>query len=77
VLSKNHGGVYPRDRVRATILYGENAPAARAHGTADMPVWGTIFRGLEPSDTMVEIRIENLVQYIASIQEPDAGGAPD
>jgi hypothetical protein len=35
-----------------------------------MPVWGAIFRGLDPSDTMVEVRIGNLVQYLESIQEP-------
>jgi hypothetical protein len=38
-----------------------------------MPVWGTVFRGLEPSADMVEIRIENLVQYLASLQESAEG----
>jgi hypothetical protein len=33
-----------------------------------MPVWGTIFRAFEPNDTMVDVRIENLVRYIESLQ---------
>jgi hypothetical protein len=40
------------------------------HGTNEMPVWGTIFRALDPSDTLVEVRIGNLVGYLESIQEP-------
>ena len=72
-LTRQHGGVYPRDRVRDTITFGSKAPAAPAHGTADMPVWGTIFRGLEPSDTHVAIRIENLVRFIETLQDQSAG----
>jgi hypothetical protein len=34
-----------------------------------MPVWGTVFRGLDKNDTMTAIRIENLVDYLASVQE--------
>lgn len=77
ILARQNGGVFPRDRVRSTIALGTTAPLLRAHGTANMPVWGTIFRGLDPSDVMVDIRIENLVQYLASIQEPTGEGGPD
>ena len=28
-----------------------------------MPVWGTIFRGLDPDDQMTQIRIQNIVEY--------------
>jgi hypothetical protein len=38
-----------------------------------MPVWGTIFRGLDSNDQMTAIRIENLVQYLASLQEGALG----
>jgi hypothetical protein len=33
-----------------------------------MPVWGTIFRALDPGDTMVDVRVENLVRYIEGLQ---------
>jgi mono/diheme cytochrome c family protein len=68
VLAKSNGGVFPRDRVRSTITFGKGTAGIRAHGTADMPVWGTIFRGLDSSDSMTEIRIENLVRFVESLQ---------
>jgi mono/diheme cytochrome c family protein len=66
-LSAHNGGVFPRDRVMAVIKHG--SPATPAHGPKNMPVWGAIFRSMEPSDTLVEIRIENLVRYLESIQQ--------
>ena len=49
------------------------AAAVDAHGQTDMPVWGAVFRGLDPNDTLTGIRIENLVTYLASLQETDGG----
>ena len=66
-LSARNGGLFPRDRVIAVIKHG--SPATPAHGPKNMPVWGAIFRSMEPSDTLVEIRIENLVRYLESIQQ--------
>ena len=40
-----------------------------AHGSREMPVWGPIFSGLDPSPARTQMRIENLVQYIESIQQ--------
>lgn len=67
-LARSSNGVFPRDRVRSTITFGKDGTEIKAHGTADMPVWGAIFRGLDASDTMTEIRIENLVRFIESLQ---------
>jgi len=39
-----------------------------AHGNSDMPVWGPIFRALEPSGTLVKVRIANVAAYIESMQ---------
>lgn len=66
VLSMNHGGVFPREVVRDVIAHGTGRGSV--HGTDGMPVWGTIFRAFEPNDTMVDVRIDNLVRYIESIQ---------
>jgi mono/diheme cytochrome c family protein len=66
-LAAHNGGVFPRDRVIAVIKHG--SPATPGHGPKNMPVWGAIFRSMEPSDTLVEIRIENLVGYLESLQE--------
>lgn len=67
-LSMNNSGLFPRDRVRDIIANGTGS-----HRVNDMPVWGTIFRALEPSDAMVEIRIDNLVKHIESLQRSVVG----
>jgi len=65
VLSLNNRGVFPREAVRNIITNGGHMSA---HGTADMPVWGTIFRAFEPNDTLVAIRIDNLVSHLETLQ---------
>jgi len=71
MLARYSGGVFPRDRVFDVIRHG--AGAVPSHGGAGMPVWGAIFRGLDGNDTLVEIRIANLVEYLQSIQDRDLG----
>lgn len=66
VLAVNHGGVFPREMVRDVITHGTGRSSA--HGPTDMPVWGTIFRAIDPKDTMVDVRIDNLVRYIEGMQ---------
>jgi hypothetical protein len=39
-----------------------------AHGSREMPVWGPIFRGLDPNDRLNRVRIRNIVEYLASMQ---------
>jgi mono/diheme cytochrome c family protein len=69
-LSRRHDGVFPRADVRAYID-GRNRPPA-AHGSSDMPVWGPIFHALDVSDPRAEVRLDNLVAFIESIQQPIA-----
>lgn len=71
VLAMNHGGIFPREAVRDIIAHGSGRGSV--HGTNDMPVWGTIFRAFEPNDTLVDVRIDNLVRYIESIQVSGVG----
>jgi hypothetical protein len=33
-----------------------------------MPIWGPIFQVLDPSDTVAQARLDNVVAYIQSIQ---------
>lgn len=67
LLARRNRGEFPRRRVEEFVTNGRDAPA-QAHGATDMPVWGPVFRGLDPSDTLVRIRIANVVQYLESIQ---------
>ena len=73
VLARRNKGVFPREAVRATITFGSGHGDISAHGTAEMPVWGTIFRGLDADNQMTEIRIQNIVEYLASLQAASAG----
>jgi mono/diheme cytochrome c family protein len=66
-LARRHEGRYPRDVVRAFVT--GSGRALPAHGTSEMPVWGALFRALEP-DARARVRIDNLVTYIESIQAP-------
>lgn len=72
-LARQNGGVFPRERIRDSITFGPGASRHASHGRADMPVWGMVFRGLDQNDTMTAIRIENLVNYLASLQEQEGG----
>jgi mono/diheme cytochrome c family protein len=66
MLAANNRGQFPADRVRAFVTQGRaDAPA---HGSPDMPVWGPIFRSLDPSDKLADMRVTNVVEYIRSIQ---------
>ena len=65
-LTAKNGGTFPREAVRALLAKGPTKTAA--HGTTDMPVWGAIFRAFDKNDTMADVRIDNLVAYIESIQ---------
>jgi len=67
-LAERNGGLFPRERT-ASFVEGTGRPLP-AHGSSDMPVWGSTFRGLEPSDVRVKIRLANLVAYVESLQRP-------
>ena len=67
LLSRHHAGTFPRQRVEAFVTNDGDA-VTPAHGSSDMPVWGPVFRSLDPSDTMAKIRIANLVAYLESMQ---------
>jgi len=53
-------------RVDAVLRFGANS---KAHGTPDMPLWGTLFSSLDRNQQAVNMRISNLSQFIQSLQE--------
>lgn len=65
-LSKNNGGKYPSLKVSAAIRGDSNVTA---HGTKDMPVWGSLFRDMSQGhEGEVQQRVNNLTKYIESLQ---------
>jgi cytochrome c553 len=72
-LARRHNGTFPRDDVRAFI--DGKSRALPAHGSSDMPVWGPLLRALDPSDARVNVRLDNLVAFVESIQKPGDSAA--
>jgi mono/diheme cytochrome c family protein len=65
-LANKNNGKFPADHVRSILDFGAKAPA---HGSSDMPVWGTLFHALDQNDPVkTSLRIQNLVDYIQTLQ---------
>src|SRR5277367_4672057 len=65
-LAKNNGGKYPEMRV-SSVIHGQ--ANLTAHGTQEMPVWGSLFWGMSRGhDSEVQQRVANLTKYIETLQ---------
>jgi mono/diheme cytochrome c family protein len=67
ILAKQHGR-FPRGRVAAVIGGESSVPFLPSHGSREMPVWGPLFRYLDPDHRATDVRIENLVSHLESLQ---------
>ena len=68
MLARRNRGVFPRERVLSFIEGSQRAEPI--HGTPDMPVWGPTLRALDGSTSRANVRLQNLVAFIESIQAP-------
>lgn len=66
VLAKNNGGKFPEEQARKFIA-GEEVLAS--HGSREMPVWGPIFHQIEEDRDFGDVRIQNLIKYLETIQQ--------
>jgi len=65
-LARKNNGKFPQLQV---MNYISGNDVVVAHGTRDMPVWGQLFRSLEPRDNRIpDLRVKNLADYIKSLQ---------
>jgi mono/diheme cytochrome c family protein len=65
-LAKDREGKYPAGFVSAVLKFGRN-PAA--HGSPDMPIWGSRFRTIDPGhDPTGQRHVDDVVAYIESLQ---------
>jgi mono/diheme cytochrome c family protein len=64
-LAKRHDGKFPDLYVQEVLRNGVKSPA---HGNAEMPVWGPLFRTMDADPTIMYVRISSLVSYIKSLQ---------
>jgi mono/diheme cytochrome c family protein len=65
-ISLKNGGKFPELQVQYTIK-GETAEPA-AHGSKEMPVWGTLFRHMNANQDVGAVRVYNLMKYVEEIQ---------
>lgn len=67
LLMQKHGGKFPSALVRKTIVGDDQV---LSHGTRMMPVWGPVFHQVEEDVDRGHVRVENLVNYLQSLQAP-------
>ena len=65
-IAQRNGGVFPANRVRKIIM-GEDS--ILGHGSREMPVWGPIFHQVERDRDYGEVRLQNVTDYLKSIQK--------
>ena len=66
-IARRNGGAFPKARIE-DVVTGNQDRVTPVHGSREMPVWGPIFRSLDPNDTLNKIRVTNITEYIESIQ---------
>jgi mono/diheme cytochrome c family protein len=66
-LARNNGGKFPAGQIRKFIS-GDD-PTMAAHGSREMPVWGPIFHQIEEDQDLGNVRVQNLIKYLESIQQ--------
>jgi mono/diheme cytochrome c family protein len=67
LLAKNNGGKFPTQRIQKFIS-GDD-PSLLSHGTREMPVWGPIFHQIEEDQDFGNVRLQNLIKYLETIQQ--------
>jgi mono/diheme cytochrome c family protein len=66
-LAQRQGGKYNALAVQDAIVGAGKVPVA--HGTTTMPMWGPAFHAAEPDRARATLRVQNLAQYIGSLQQ--------
>jgi mono/diheme cytochrome c family protein len=65
-ITRRNNGQFPELKVQGSITMDHDVSA---HGSREMPVWGPVFRSIETGDSIWRLRVQNLTQYIRSIQK--------
>ena len=67
VLSKNNAGKFPVKLIQ-NFIEGSDLSLI-SHGTREMPVWGPIFHQVEEDQDFGNVRVQNLIKFLQSIQQ--------
>ena len=66
LIAKRNNGAFPKEELEKMILGGKGSRAA--HGSAEMPDWGPVFRKVETDQDLGLVRVRRLVEYLISLQ---------
>ena len=66
MIAKKNGGKFSAVAVKDMIKGADREMPS--HGSKDMPIWGPVFRSFTGDTNVAELRVNNLVNYIQSIQ---------
>ena len=66
MIAKKNGGRFNAVAVKEMIKGADREMPS--HGSKDMPVWGPVFRSFQGDTNIAELRVNNLVDYLKSIQ---------
>jgi mono/diheme cytochrome c family protein len=65
-LAKANHGKYPETHILSVLRFGTDV---RAHGSAEMPVWGSVFAKMSKVNSQEkDLRTANLCRYLESLQ---------
>jgi mono/diheme cytochrome c family protein len=65
-IAKKSGGKFNAVAVKEMIKGADREMPS--HGSKDMPIWGPVFRSFQGDTNIAELRVNNLVSYIETIQ---------
>jgi mono/diheme cytochrome c family protein len=65
LLTVHNKGKFPDARIAGFI---EGDDQLDAHGTRDMPMWGSVFKSMAGGEATTSMRVANLTSYIKSLQ---------
>ncbi|MBI4888458.1 MAG: cytochrome c [Acidobacteria bacterium] len=61
-------GTFPREALESSLL--ATGPPATAETQDDMMLWGPLFISMDASTDAARVRVQNLLDFIESIQQP-------
>ena len=64
-MSHANGGRFPEEKF-LSMMNGQTATAA--HGSNDMPIWGSAFRNTAGNQNLAQDRIHSLMSYLEDLQ---------
>ena len=64
-LARKNGGTFPELHVM-NFIKGQDVVAA--HGSRDMPIWGSIFSQMSSNPDLVQVRTYALLKYLEELQ---------